>query len=189
MARVSPLSPRQRCARAAPVPGFAVSESEDVHGKLKGVIYQCWSPEAQGLSGTKKSHPSQWGSELPFVLVFSWCVFWPFYFSVGAGAARGSSVEGSTGGWGAVGMDGATLLPLLYGNLSPLLCFLVAAACVSRSVHKEGAQLCPPSFSPCPPSVPVCLYVCVCAHPCADLIVCFFITFSFPNVYGPWDWK
>lgn len=47
--------------------------SEDVHGKLKGVIYQCWSPEAQGLSGTKKFHPSQWGFELP--LFFFWGVF------------------------------------------------------------------------------------------------------------------
>lgn len=59
---------------------------------------------------------------------------------------------------------------------------------VSSLRTSEGAQT-PSPASPCPPRLSLCLPVHVCMHLSADLIVFFFITFSFSNVYGPWDWK
>lgn len=86
-------------------------------------------------------------------------------------------------------MDDATLLSMHYGNLSPLLCSLGGCSLseVSRLCTKKGLS-CPPQLPPVSPVCP-CLSVHVSVHLCADLIVRFFITFSFPSVYGPWDWK
>lgn len=180
VARVSPLSPRQRCARAAPVPGFAVSESEDVHGKLKGVIYQCWSPEAQGLSGTKKSHPSQWGSELPFVLVFFLVRFLAILFLCGCRSCEGEQRGRQHWGLGSR-RDGwcHSPSPALWKPLPSAVLFGGCSLCLQVCAQRRGSAV-PPQLLPVSPVCPcLSVRVCVCTPVCrSDCLLLYNVFFS-----------
>lgn len=139
-------------------------------------------------------------------LFFLFRFFWPFYFSVSAGVLQGQRWDSSPGhgrawpgglwGWMGGWVDGWMQLAFPYSmEISPLCPHVwrwEAAACArsSQPLHKGRGSEVFRSFTPSStfPHLSLCLHMCR-MHLGADLIVFFFIMFSFSIVYGLRDWK